>query len=49
LQRKVYITQVDGNPLFNYQIKQTGTQAENNSKKKIRFVKKMLPKVKMER
>jgi hypothetical protein len=38
LQCAVYITQVDGNPLFNSQIKQAGTQADKNSKKNIRFM-----------
>jgi hypothetical protein len=55
LQRTVYINQVDGNPLFNSQIKQAGTQADKNSKKNIRFMRfgggegEVLPKVKMKR
>jgi hypothetical protein len=38
LQCTVYINQVDGNPLFNSQTKQGGTQADKDSKKNIRFM-----------
>jgi hypothetical protein len=50
LQRYVYNIQADGNSLFNSQIKQTGTQADKNSKKNVSLrKKKILPKVKMKR